>query len=184
MTESRLNIIGVVGQPLSGKDSVARILAERGYAHVSTGDLLRAYMQEVGLGEPTRPLTRSTANALRAEHGPDYLVHLALEKHPDHVVVGGIRTVPEAEALKAAGGRIVWVEAPQPLRFERLSVRNRTGDDVTIEEFQAQEAAETVSANPNEQNVGALEALADVTVVNDGDLAALTTAVERDVLGG
>lgn len=183
MSEARPSIIGVVGQPLSGKDTVAGILIDHGYTHVSTSDLIRDYIREHDLGELSRPLERDTANALRAEHGPDYLVRLALERHPRQVVVTAIRAVAEAEYLKAAGGRLVWVEASEELRFARLAGRNRPGDALTLAEFQQQEAREHANPDPTKQNVLALEALADVRVTNDGDLAALTATVERDVLG-
>jgi dephospho-CoA kinase len=168
---------------LAGKDTVARILAEHGYAHVPTGDLIRAYIAEQRLGEPDRPLVRDTGNRLRAEHGGDYLVRLAIEQHPDQVVISGIRTLAEVERLKADGGVLVWVEAPQRLRFDRLAARGRTGDALSFADFQAQEAREYQSDDPAKQSVATLEALADIRVVNEGDPEALRQAVERDVLG-
>lgn len=176
-------IIGVVGQPLAGKDTVAQILVEHGYAHVSTGDLVRTHITEHQLGELTRPVQQDTANLMRAEHGGDYWVDLALTRTPPPVVVSGIRTVDEATRLKDEGGILVWVEAPQALRFRRLAGRNRPGDAITLEQFQAQEARESRSDNPAEQSVASLEAMADVSVTNDGDPNALRETIERELLG-
>ena len=96
-------IIGVVGHPSSGKDTVSYYLADAfQFSHVSTGDLVRFYISEHGLGEPTRALLHDVSNTLRAEHGPSYLVQLALEQASDrsHLVVSGLRTVSEARYLQ------------------------------------------------------------------------------------
>ena len=177
------SIIGIVGQPLAGKDSVAAILEGHGYTHVSTADMVRDYIREHNLGEPTRPLVRDTANALRAEHGGDYLVRLALQKYPEQVAISAIRAVNEAKCLQAEGGRLVWVEAPQKLRFARLRSRGRVGDDVTLEEFTAQEERETTNPDPNAQSVSSLRPLADLVIENTGDFESLRERVLAELLG-
>lgn len=180
---NRAGIIGVIGQPLAGKDSVAHILEGHGYTHVSTADMVRDYIRQHGLGETTRPLVGDTANALRAEHGGDYLVRLALEKHPRQVVISAIRAVNEAKRLQAAGGRLVWVEAPQELRFARLKARGRVGDDVTLAEFVEQEERESANPDPNAQSVGSLRPLADLVIENTGDLELLREQVLAKLVG-
>jgi dephospho-CoA kinase len=176
-------IIGLVGQPLAGKDTVAAILVDHGYIHVSTGDLIRAYISEHKLGELTRPVQQDTANMMRAQHGGDYWVAHALQNRPDKLVISGIRTVAEAERVKSEGGVLVWVDASQRLRFERLAGRNRPGDALTFEQFAAQEARENQNDDPAQQSVATLEGMADRRVVNNGEPATLRKAVEREVLG-
>lgn len=39
-------IIGLTGHPSSGKDTVAEYIANKGFAHISCGDLLREEMKK------------------------------------------------------------------------------------------------------------------------------------------
>lgn len=173
-------VIGLVGQPLSGKDTVAAHLVDtHKFVHVSTGDLLRFYMAENNLGEPTRDLMQKVGNILRAEHGPDYLVRLALKTEANRVVISGIRAIAEATCLRANGGSLIACSASLGVRFERAKERGRAGDKISLETFKAQEAAESVSTNPNAQNVSAVVAMADYTVENNGNLKHLYKQVDN-----
>jgi dCMP deaminase len=174
-------ILGLVGKPCSGKDTVAAYLVEHhGFEHVSTGDLVRFYVAEHGLGEPTRPLLQQVANFLRAEHGPDYLVHLAIETHSDatDLILSGLRSIAEVETTKSLGV-IIAVMAPIQLRYERMKARGRVSDHITFEQFKAQEEVEDANVSENAQNVLAAISLADVEVKNNGDLEHLQKQVEK-----
>lgn len=177
-------ILGLVGQPLSGKDTVAAHLVDtHKFVHVSTGDLLRFYMAENNLGQPTRDLMQKVGNILRAEHGADYLMRLALKTEANSLVVSGIRAIAEATALKAAGGLLVACSAPLAVRYERATGRGRAGDKVNLETFKQQEAAESSSNDPNAQSVSAVVAMADFTVENSGDLEHLYKQVDELLTG-
>lgn len=162
---------------------MADILAEHGYNHISTGDLVRAYVKQTNGTEPTRPEMKVAADGQRALHGGDYWVRLALRPLSRYIVVSGIRTADEANCLKDDGGTLVWIEAPIELRFQRLVGRGRTGDNLTFAEFKAQEEAEAHGTKSSEQSVATLERLADVRIVNDGDPAALRRVVTEKLLG-
>jgi dephospho-CoA kinase len=163
--------IGLVGHPSSGKDTVAAHLVDRHkFIHVSTGDLVRFYIAEHDLGEPTRELMHQVGNILRIEHGPDYLVRLALKTQATHLAVSGLRALAEVTALKEAGGIIIGCTAPLELRYRRAKERGRIGDDISFEAFTEQEEAEEVSTNPDAQNVAGVMAMADYTIENSGSL--------------
>lgn len=173
-------IIGLVGQPLAGKDTVAAYLVERhGFSHVSTSDLLRFYIAEHGLGEPNRPLMQDVGNRLRAEKGDDYLVQLALVHPSERLIVSGLRHPDEAEAIQAGGGILVAVTAPQEVRYQRALGRGRTGDQISFAQFQAEEARDNQSAGTHAQQVGAVVALADYSIENAESLESMQTAVEQ-----
>ena len=170
--------LGLVGKPCSGKDTVAAYLTERyGFAHVSTGDLVRFYIAEHNLGEPDRVLARNVANRMREENGADYLVRLALANETPLLVVSGIRAIAEAEAVQEVG-KIVCVNASVELRFERMQGRGRASDNITLAQFREQEAAEDANSSESAQNVLQVMALADHSVDNQGDLEHLQAQID------
>ena len=164
-------IIAVVGQPSSGKDAVAKYIAEKlEINHVSSGDLVREYMRENNLGETTRERMQVVANNLRKERGADVLVQLALQNNSVGIVVSGLRAVGEVKSLKEKGGLVIAVTAPLELRFAWSQSRKRIGDNVTLAQFKATEEKEWTSADEASCNVSAVVASADCVISNEGTL--------------
>lgn len=173
-------IIGVAGTHASGKDVVARYLAEhRGFFHISTGDIFRDYIRKNNLGDPTRDLLHVVANQVRTELGADWSVRQAMANGQRPLVVSGIRNPVEATTLKAAGGFIIAVDAPIESRFKWFAARGRVDDDVTAERFKEQEAAEFSHADPNGQRLGDVLAIADFDIANDGSLQDLHDKIDQ-----
>ena len=170
--------LGLVGKPCSGKDTVAAYLTERyGFTHISTGDLVRFYIAEHNLGELDRVLLHTVANQLRTEHGPDYLVQLALTNKTPLRVISGIRALAEARVLQGVG-KIICVNAAISLRFDRMQSRGRASDNITFEQFCEQEAAEDTNSSASAQNVIQVMAGADFIVDNQGDLEHLQMQID------
>jgi dephospho-CoA kinase len=170
-------IIGLVGYFSSGKDAVARHLEQLGFHHISTGDMVREYVREEKLGEPTRDLLIRTGNKLRHEQGGDVLVRRALGDSHRRLVISGLRALPEALAIKKAGGVLVAVAAPIERRFEWARSRGRITDGVTFEEFSDREETESRGKAPYEQNLKGVIEMADVTLENTGTLDELKKKV-------
>ena len=166
-------LLGLVGKACSGKDTVAGYLVERyGFRHVSTSDLIRFYVAEHNLGEPTRDLLRTVGNQLRQEHGADYLVRLAIQSASPFSVISGIRAVAEAGAL-LEHGTLVLVEAPIELRYKRTVQRGRESDHISLETFVTQERAEDQNPDLRAQNILLCMEMAGKKVTNTGDLQSL-----------
>lgn len=166
-------LIGVVGHPSSGKDTVAaHFVAKHGFVHISMGDMIRFYIAEHGMGEATRDLMRIVGTTLREEHGADYFIKLALSNNADvsHLVISGLRTVAEAKAIKGAGGTLVACTAAIENRYAWARERGRIGDNISFETFKQQEDAEASSPNPEAQNVDAVVEMADYVIENTGPL--------------
>ena len=179
---SSLLRLGIVGQPSSGKDTVASYMVDtHSFVHISTGDSLRFYAAEHGLGDPTRELLRDIANTLRAEHGADYLARLATQHEAYRLVISGLRTTAEAEFIQAQGGKIIAVEATPRHRYNRALDRGRVGEDISFERFCELVQIEAIAAanNPIVQNVNAVVAMADVFIANDGTLHALHAQIDK-----
>ncbi len=175
-------IVGVAGPYAAGKSAVVEHLRARGYEAHSLSDVIRDVLRERGV-EETRERMIQAGRALRAEAGPAALAErLATQFREDgHYVIDSIRHPAEVEALRARSPRFVllWVDAPLPLRFERLRARGRPGDPKDATELAAFEARERGGEEPGGQQLDAVRALADETVWNEGDLEQLEEQLER-----
>jgi dephospho-CoA kinase len=166
-------LVGIVGQPLAGKDELGRQLqTHHGFREVSSSDRLRKHMASFNLGDPTPENMNSVSTGLRRDYGADFLVRWILNESPliTRLSISGLRLVGEIETLKSLGGIVVAVTAPQRIRFERRTLRNRLGDDLTWEQFVEFEKLESESTDPLRHNVNAVIKLADYVLVNDSDV--------------
>jgi len=173
-------ILSVSGHPSSGKDTVAKYIAEHyGFTNWSGGDALRKYIRENNLGEPTREMLSEISIQLRKKRGPDFLTRMALETETPRLLVSGTRTVAEAESLKAHGGILIAVTAPREMRYERAKARGRIGDNVSFEQFTTIEEQEARGKDIFSQSVDDVIAMADYTIENTGTLPDLHVKTEE-----
>lgn len=176
MVGMKYELIGISGTFASGKDTLARHLEERfGYTHVSTGDLVREVaMRERGSVE--RPILAEVATRHREQDGAGYFVQQALLKSRP-LIVSGIRSLGEMKALKAAGGVMLYVDAPVELRHQRIKERNRDAEvQLSLEEFIANEEHEMYGGDADTDfNIREIGRQADLHISNTGDLEAFLT---------
>ena len=100
-----------------------------------------------------------------------------------NIVIDGVRSKEEVEAIKRLGGKVIYVEARPEIRFERLMRRRAEKDrDIrTFEDFKAMDDAEERLYHTSK-----LKELADYVIVNEGTLEELRKKVEeiiRDIAG-
>jgi dephospho-CoA kinase len=175
-------IIGVSGRNGAGKGEFIQCLEREGFASLSLSDAIRRVLDERGLGE-TRERMIETGRELRAEGGPGVLAERLLEMMDParSYAVDSVRHPAEVEALRASGRpfRLVWVDAEEATRFERIRARGRPGDPHNVDELRALEARELASQDPAAQQLLAVRALADVTLENDRGLDQLCEAARR-----
>ncbi|MCW1907968.1 MAG: hypothetical protein KIH63_001365 [Candidatus Saccharibacteria bacterium] len=151
-----MQIIGVSGRDRSGKDTVADILIAYGYFGYSFGDAVRRHSLERHKGEldpiSVKNMTE-TSNWLRTQHGPDVILQEALVEYEKAkaagkqykgIVLYSVRAPIEADFILAHGGKLIWVESSDQVRYERKIANMRDGEAlVTIEEMLAQESLQT-----------------------------------------
>ncbi len=169
-----MKIIGLAGALSSGKDSLAQYLVDNfQFCHVSTGDLVREVaMQKYGSIE--RPVLYKTANELREERGHGVLGEMALEhykkvkdKFPGGLIVSGFRALAEAQAVKDAGGQIIFTDAPLEKRYEWMKSRGRDKETlVSLDEFKRREANENGGIDPA-FNISAIRSIAGAVIENN-----------------
>jgi hypothetical protein len=78
------------------------------------------------------------ANALRAEHSPDYIVARLVEraqKGGKDCIVESIRTSGEVDCLRRLGASLLAVDADPKLRYARVVVRGGSTDQISYEQF-------------------------------------------------
>jgi dephospho-CoA kinase len=172
-------ILGVTGTNGAGKGAVVDYLIQKGFEHYSLRDLITEEVMRRGL-EVNRPNMGAVGTDLRRIHGPAYFtdtfIRHAEELGVKNIVMESIRTLSERENIRAHGGFVIGVNAPEQVRYERITARKTETDRVSFEEFRAQEDAEYYTKDPSDpaqMNVlGVLES-ADYTLVNDGSLEEL-----------
>lgn len=176
------HILGLAGTFASGKDTLAHYLVrEYNYHHISTSDMVRQEaLKERGSIE--RPVLHEVANQLRHTHGAGVMVDLAIKTFAaklqerddyDGLVVSGLRSLGEAKAIKAAGGTLVFIDAPLEVRYERMVSRKRDDETrLTLEEFKVQEAKELTPNGEGDEafNILGIRDMSDVVVFNESNL--------------
>ena len=133
-------IVGVAGRNGAGKGEVIKLLVAKGYTALSLSDVIRDVLREQGL-EESRERMIETGRALRAEGGPSVLSERLLAKMDParDYAVDSVRNPAEVEPMRA-GGRpflLLWVDADESVRFERMCARGRVGDPATLEELRS-----------------------------------------------
>lgn len=175
-----MKIIGLCGQPASGKDTVADFFVAQGFTHISLGDTLREEMRKQNLPVDRAHMSVFAADAKKTR-GMAYLAELAADKVSDNAIISGIRGTAEVEYFRRRFGAdfvLLAVEAPLEIRYARARKRDRTGDNISFEEFRKIEDHER-SAASGAQEVDKVIAMADLVVDNSGSIEALMAKLNQ-----
>lgn len=173
-------LIGLSGTFGSGKDTVAKLFESKGFEHFSTADILREEALKLGR-TIERDSLRVTANELRQKYGSGYLAEKAIERATKkNVLISAIRSKGEIDLVKSQpDSKIVFVDAPIELRYERIFKRKRhLEDETTLEEFKKSEAAE-LKGDSNSQFISYCRDNADVILENSATVAELQKKVDE-----
>jgi len=182
-------IIGIAGTFNAGKDAAAEHLEEtHSFMRVSTGDMVRELAQEK-YGTIERSMLKRTADEARAAHGAGYFVDRAMRLYEDKgalfrgIAITGIRSIGEVEALQKVDAKLLFVDAPQKLRYKRSVARARGDAEKTFEEFAANESKEMAGKGDDKTviNIGAVKGMADFEIINDSLIEHFFNKVDKFV---
>jgi dephospho-CoA kinase len=161
-------IIGLIGEKLSGKDTVAKYL-ERKYEaeHIRHSQLLDEMLEILDLPKSRRNEI-DLGMGLRRTFG-DGILGKALAKRvgastAPMIVINGIRFQDEVDNARKLGAKIIYITAPEEVRYERFLARKEKTDDASggLKEFQDQEQ------EPTEIGIPGLGGQADFRIDNTG----------------
>lgn len=180
MLQDNKIIIGITGTVGSGKDTVADYLIKKGFFYLSLSDLIREECSKKNKYHGRDDLIKM-GNQLREKYGPGVLAKMALEKliNKDKIVLGSIRNQGEVEELRKYNNfKLLKIDAPIDLRYQRIQKRGKIDDQVSLDKFKEQESFER-QGNFFQQQLDRVAAMADQIVDNDGTLDELYKRVDE-----
>ncbi len=174
-------ILGISGLYGAGKGEAVQYLKARSFYPHSLSDVIREELSRRGL-EPTRERMIEVGNEIRASEGLGGIAdRLADSLVADrNYVIDSIRHPAEVDALRAATEhfRLLWIDADEKTRLQRIIARERAGDPTSLEALRNLEGRELGSENPAAQQLLAVRELADDHVENNGSLEELLRNVQ------
>ncbi len=172
--------LGLTGENCSGKGTVAEYLGKKGFYYVSLSDVIREEVASEGK-EITRENLVKKANDLREDFGPAILAKKTIAKleKDRNYVIDSIRNPKEAEELKKlANFFLVYISAPEDLRFERMKSRGRENDPRTFEAFKKLEELEAKNKESHKQNLFETKKFANKSIENNGSFIELYDKID------
>ena len=175
-------LIGVTGTLASGKDTLSNYLQGKGFFHFSLSDAIREECDRRGLPKDRDTLV-AVGNELRGALGNDILAKRAVEAiekfERKNSVITSIRNPDEVRFLKKIPGfKLISVDAPIKMRYQRIVERKRDSDFVDFATFKAQEEKE-MSGAVHEQDLKSVIGMADYEIVNDGMMEEFERKIEQ-----
>lgn len=145
-------LIGISGVSRSGKDTLANIFTEKGYYCVSLGEIVRNIARDRHASDPN-PIAREnmteTSNWLRETKGTDFAIKEAVSEYTQAkqldssykgLVLLSVRAPIEVDYILTHGGRLIWIEVSDQVRYHRAMTDLRAGEPkLSFEDYLAQE---------------------------------------------
>jgi len=168
-------LVLLVGQPGSGKSSMAKYLAEKyGFTIILVSDLIRDYAKEKGYKLKSRQDYIDIHTLLLRDKGKFFITERVMEQE-GLVCVDGIRVPAHIEKLKQQGALVIGLTAPISVRFERATKRAGLLDKKTLLDFELEEINEAKNLDLFVQNTNTALLMASEYVETAGS----TRSVEK-----
>ncbi len=174
----KIRLIGLTGTNGSGKGEAALFFTKNGYDYLSLSDVIREELQKKKEKITRNNLIRM-GNRMRKQSTPDILARLVTKKITRKTVIDSIRNPKEIEFFQKQGNfRLLAIDAPAEIRFERVKKRGREESASSLKEFLAKEAKEMGTEEKSQQLRTCMD-MADKTIINDGTLEELEKKLEE-----
>ncbi|USN96503.1 MAG: AAA family ATPase [Candidatus Nomurabacteria bacterium] len=174
-------IVGISGTNGAGKDELGKLLEERcGYSFHSVSELLREELIRTGQSV-NRENQAELSKKWRNESGDNGImftkamdVYFAEKDAKNHkgLALVSIRHPDEVKRVHERDGIVVWVDADQRMRYDRLQQSNRGRDEdrISFEQFKIDEYREMhppTDAPSGSLDMKSVRELVDVVIEND-----------------
>jgi len=173
------NVIAMSGMPGAGKGIASQAGKQLGFDVFVLGDVIREETERRGL-DPTPQNIGAVMLDIRAKEGPAVVARRLMSKieqsKASTVIIEGIRSLHELNEIRTKYEVVpLAIHASPKTRFQRLLSRNRSDDPKTWETFQERDFREL------DVGLGNVLALADVVLVNEGNISELELAFRKAV---
>ena len=172
-----MKVVGITGTIGSGKEIIREILLKKFNSyHVNISDIIKGEIEKKR-GKLDRKTLQDMGNEMRQKYGSHILALLAIEYLPrakELTVVTGIRNPAETEYLRKKFGqdyKLIAIDAPIEVRFERVLKRQQNNDPQTFEEFLSVDERDQGKGEP-ESGLQVRKCIeqADFKIINDGTI--------------
>ena len=165
--------------PGAGKGVASQAGKRLGFDVFVLGDVIREETERRGL-DPTPQNMGAVMLDIRAKEGPAVVAKRLLSKiehsNASTVIIEGVRSLHELNEIRTKYEVVpLAIHASPKTRFQRLLSRNRSDDPKTWETFQERDFREL------DVGLGHVLALADVVLVNEGNISELKQAFRNAV---
>jgi len=173
-------IFGFTGKMASGKDTAANyFIVKHGAERIKFSTPLRDMLDRMYLPH-TRDNMQELSRILREQFGQDILANVIAQDAKSAaqpiLVIDGVRRPADVKELKEHKGfRLIALDAPAEVRFERMKKRKENPDDAkkSWDQFRIDEKADAELLVPE------IMKMADYTVDNSGDVASMHEQLEE-----
>ena len=177
-------LLGLIGANGSGKSTVCAYLKTKGFSLISLSDYIREEARALGISEDRDALTQ-LSNQLKTENGESVFAQkafaVAQEVSSLKIAFDSIRHPKECAYLQEKGVTLIGLSASLEARFERIQARALARDEVSFEQFKAQDSYERTGKSSG-QHIDACLDLCHYQIQNDGNLEDLHRQIERLIM--
>jgi len=170
-------VIGLVGPIKAGKGEISRYLVEKYNASIYRFSHILGRILSILYLSQSRENLQNLAISLRREFGSGVLIPAieAMIKGNDNslIVIDGIRMIEEAEMIKKMNGILIYINASNQIRYDRLQKPEKTGEELlTFEQFMEAQKKET------ELLIVQISQISDFAIINDTSVKDLHNAID------
>jgi len=177
-----MKVIAAVGKNGTGKDFFLEYIRDKyGIPMVSIGDVVRELAAKDGL-RLTRKNLHKTSEKYMTQFGqtffPEQIVRKIRESGAPIYLISGVRPLSDVQFFKKQFGAdfllVDVVISDDAVRYARMLARGSARDGSSVEKLREFDAGEEALFHTSES-----EALADVTIRNDGGVEEFYAAIEK-----